>query len=77
MIVSNIMGPKPKPPNSIQFYSTTPELDVISIQMCTLNVTLNPTTRAIFCISVETTQLNSMYFLSTLLYFFFDNPDNL
>ena len=39
------------------FYSTTPELDIITIQMCTLKVTLNPTTSAIFCISDETTDL--------------------
>ena len=49
------MGLKAKPPNLIQFYSITPKLDIINIQMCTLNVTLNPTTSAIFCISDETT----------------------
>ena len=39
---------KAKRPNSIQFYSITPEFDIISIKMCTLNVTLNPATNAIF-----------------------------
>ena len=39
-IVSNIMGSKVKPPNLIHFYSITPELDAISIQMS--HATLNP-----------------------------------
>ena len=59
-IVSNIMGLKAKPPNSIQFYSITPKLDIISIQMYTINVTLNPTASPIRRISNETISLNSI-----------------
>ena len=62
IIVSNIMGLKAKPSNLIRFYSITLELvDIISIQMCTLNVPLNPTTRAIFRISDETISPKSVY----------------
>ena len=53
VIVSNIMGLKAKPTNLIQFYSNTPKLDIIRIQMCSQNVTLNLTTNAIFHIYGE------------------------
>ena len=54
------MGLKARPPNLIQFYSVTPNLDIISIQICTLNVTLYPTTGAIFRISNVTISSKSI-----------------
>ena len=48
------MGLKTNLSNLIPFYSITPELDIVCIQMDTLNMTLNFTTSGIFRISDET-----------------------
>ena len=53
IIVSNNIELKAKSPNLIQFYPIIPKLDITSLQMCTLSMTLKALTNARILFGME------------------------